>query len=47
VALPGRAARLQEAAWADDETLWHQIALPALLEDPAFLEAGGTIKEDA
>lgn len=45
--LPGRAARLQEAAWADEQTLWHQLALPALLEDPAFLEAGGTIKEDA
>ena len=45
--LPGRAAPLQESAWADDETLWHQLALPALLEDPAFLEAGGTIKEDA
>lgn len=44
--LPGRAASLQEAAWADDETLWHELALPALMEDPAFLEAGGTVKED-
>ncbi|MFP4131805.1 MAG: chemotaxis protein CheW [Thiohalospira sp.] len=45
--LPGRAARFQEGAWADEATLWHQLALPALLEDPAFLEAGGTVKEDA
>ncbi|SFD45444.1 twitching motility protein PilI [Thiohalospira halophila DSM 15071] len=45
--LPGRAAHFQEVAWADDETVWNQIALSALLEDPAFLEAGGTIKEDA
>ena len=47
VALPGRAAHLQEASWADDQTFWHQLALPVLPEDPAFLEAGGTIKEDA
>lgn len=45
--LPGRAARFQQGVWDDGETRWYQLDLPSLVEDPAFLEAGGTVKEDA
>ena len=45
--LPGYAPRFQQAAWSDGECRWYQLDLPALVQDPAFLEAGGTVKEDS
>ncbi|MGM0412583.1 MAG: chemotaxis protein CheW [Pseudomonadota bacterium] len=45
--LPGRAPAFQQGMWDEGETRWYQLDLPSLVEDPAFLEAGGTVKEDA